>query len=512
MNKKVRTRFSPSPTGPLHIGGIRTALYNYLFAKKHGGDFILRIEDTDSKREVAGSVNYIYDSLSWLGINFDESPKKGGTFGPYIQSKRSHLYKKYVDMLIESGNAYYAFDTAEELKEMKDNLTAPGVKSAGYTGSVRDRMKNSISMPAADVKNRIGSGESYVVRFKMPRAEDVKFKDEIRGYVTFNTKDLDDKVIWKSSDGLPTYHLANIVDDYLMEITHVIRGEEWVSSTPLHILLYRALGWEHPIFAHLPLILGPDKKKLGKRNKYGIPVFALNWTYTDPEGEVVDIKGFREAGYEPDAFINYLALLGWNPGGNVEHMTPDEMTDYFSVERVNNSGAMFDLKKLDSFNAHYLRNRSVDWILEKMTLIPSEFLFAFDDAKKELIANIAVDRVTFAKELGNSMGYIWSAPELSEEIKLKNVDEFVKVMNIFVAEDFMINFDEKDWTIEYIRMKLESISTAIGSSVGKIMPMLRLALTGGVPGPQLPEIMYIIGPKETKNRIDVLLGKVKESA
>lgn len=512
MNKKVRTRFAPSPTGPLHIGGIRTALYNYLFAKKHGGDFILRIEDTDSKREVAGSVDYIYDSLNWLGIKFDESSKKEGNFGPYIQSKRSHLYKKYVDMLIESGNAYYAFDTAEELKEMKDNLTASGVKSAGYTGSVRDRMKNSISMPAADVKSRIDSGESYVVRFKMPRGEDVKFKDEIRGYVTFNTKDLDDKVIWKSSDGLPTYHLANIVDDYLMEITHVIRGEEWVSSTPLHILLYRALGWEHPIFAHLPLILGPDKKKLGKRNKYGIPVFALDWTYTDPEGEVVDIKGFREAGYEPDALVNYLALLGWNPGGNVEHMSMTEMIDLFTIDRVNNSGAMFDLAKLNSFNSHYLRSRHPDVILENMTSMPEEFLFGLDDSKMDLIAKMAVERAIFSKDLKDAMGYLWNAPDLSGEIKMKNVDEFVGVMKVFVADDFLDNFDESEWTIEHIRMELEFLAKNMEISVGKVMPMLRIALTGGEPGPQLPEIMYIIGMKETKIRIDALLNKIKELA
>lgn len=472
----------------------------------------MRIEDTDSKREVAGSVDYVYDSLGWLGIKFDESPEKGGSFGPYIQSERSHLYKKYVDMLIESGNAYYAFDTSEELDKMRDDLTAAGIKSAGYTGMVREMMKNSLNMSSSDVKAKIDTGDSYVVRFKMPRGEEVRFKDEIRGWVVFNTNDLDDKVIWKSSDGLPTYHMANVVDDYLMEITHVIRGEEWVSSTPLHVLIYKAFGWEHPIFSHLPLILGPDGKKLGKRNKYGIPVFMLDWTYTDPEGEVVDIKGFREAGYEPDAFINYLALIGWNPGGNVEHMTINEMIDKFSLERVNNSGAMFDLKKLDSFNAHYLRNRHADDILVNMTSMPDGFLLGLDDFKMDLIAKMAVERATFAKDLKDAMNYLWDAPDLSGEIKTKNVDEFIKVMNVFVAEDFMIDFDEKEWTIEHIRMELESITTNIGSTVGKIMPMLRIALTGGVPGPQLPEIMYIIGPRETKSRIDALLNKIKELA
>lgn len=510
MNKKVRTRFAPSPTGPLHIGGIRTALYNYLFAKKQGGDFILRIEDTDSKREVAGSVDYVYDSLSWLGIKFDESSKKGGNFGPYTQSERSHLYKKYVDMLIESGNAYYAFDTAEELKEMKDNLVASGIKSAGYTGSVRDRMKNSTNMPAADVKSRIDSGESYVVRFKMPRAEDVKFKDEIRGYVTFNTKDLDDKVIWKSFDGLPTYHMANVVDDYLMEITHVIRGEEWVSSTPLHILLYKALGWEHPIFAHLPLILGPDKKKLGKRNKYGIPVFALDWTYTDPEGEVVDINGFREAGYEPDALINYLALLGWNPGGNVEHMSMSEMIDLFTIDRVNNSGAMFDLAKLNSFNAYYLRNRHPDVILENMG-IKESFIMSLSHDKFDIIAKMAVERAVFVTDLRDSMSYLYTDIIL-DDIKPKNVDEFVRVMSVFVDKNIMDEMDSSDWTCEHIRKELDFICNNMGIPIGKIMPMLRMALTGGIPGPQLPDIMYIIGKDETINRINAVLYKISELA
>jgi len=470
----------------------------------------LRIEDTDSKREVAGSVDYIYDSLNWLGIKFDESSKKGGSFGPYTQSERSHLYKKYVDMLIESGNAYYAFDTEEELDKMRDELTASKVKITGYSGVVRERMKNSLSMSSDDVRARIDSGDPYVVRFKMPRAEDVRFKDEIRGWVVFNTSDLDDKVIWKSSNGLPTYHMANVVDDYLMEITHVIRGEEWVSSTPLHILIYKAFGWDLPTFAHLPLILGPDGKKFGKRNKYGIPAFMLDWTYTNSEGEVIEVKGFREAGYESDAFINYLALLGWNPGGNVEFMTVSEMFELFSLERVNNSGAMFDPKKLDSFNAHYLRNRHADYILERMTSMPGEFLFTLDDAKMDLIAKMAVERVVFASDLKDAMSYLWNAPDLSGEIKTKNVDEFIKVMNIFVSEDFMIDFDEKDWTIEHIKMVLESISTNLGFEVGKIMPMLRVALTGGVSGPKLPEIMYVIGPIETKNRVDALIGKIKE--
>ncbi len=507
--KRVRTRIAPSPTGPAHIGNIRTAIFNYLFAKKHGGDFILRIEDTDSKREVAGSMEYIRESLEWLGIMPSESPWNEGTYGPYKQSMRAHIYKKYVDMLIESGHAYYAFDTPGELDKMREDLAAAGIKNTGYAGVVRDRMKNSLTMSSADAKAKIDAGESYVVRFKMPRNEEVKFEDKIRGWVVFNTSSLDDKVIWKSSDGLPTYHLANVIDDHLMEITHVIRGEEWVTSTPLHVLLYKAFGWEHPEFSHLPLILGPDGKKLGKRNKYGIPVFPLDWTYTDPEGESVSIVGFRETGYEPDALINFVGLLGWNPGNNIEYMSIEEMTSLFSLERVNSSGAMFDLQKLNSFNAHYLRNRSVDYIIGKMNL-PSDL--SLDKNKLDLIAKMATERAVFAKDLSESVDYIFESPKLDGELTLKNVEDFVKVMNVFVDEEFMKEFDESEWTPAHIKMELENISKNIEISVGKVMPMLRLALTGGKPGPQLPDIMYIIGRAESKKRIDTLLSKIKELA
>lgn len=480
-----------------------------MIAKKYNGDFILRIEDTDSKREVNGSIEYMLNSLEWIGIKFNEGYGIGGKFGPYIQSERKDIYKKYVDYLINNGYAYYAFDTPEELDNLRNSLNSSGLKSIGYSGSVRDRMKNSLSIPKTDVDNLINSGFPYVVRFKVPKNENIKFKDEIRGWVTFNTNDLDDKVIWKSSDQNATYHLANIVDDYLMEITHVIRGEEWVSSTPLHILLYKALGWEHPIFAHLPLILGPDKKKLGKRNKYGIPVFALDWTYTDPEGEVVDIKGFCEAGYEPDALINYLALLGWNPGGNIEHMSMAEMIDLFSIERVNNSGAMFDLLKLNSFNSHYLRSRHPDVILENMTSMPEEFLFSLDDTKMDLIAKMAVERAIFSKDLRDAMSYLWNAPSLDGELNLKNINEFERVMNVFTDDYVTVDVD---WTPEHIKHELEFISNNMGIKIGMIMPMLRLALSGGAPGPQLPDVMYIIGFNESKIRINALLDKIRELA
>lgn len=492
----------------MHIGGVKTAFINYLFAKKHGGDFILRIEDTDSKREVAGSIDYIMRSFEWLGIKPTEGHGIGGDYGPYVQSHRTDIYKKHVDMLVESGHAYYAFDTAEELDAMRDAYKKMG-KSFMYNYVTCSSMRNSLYMPKDDVDSLLASGAPYVVRFRMPRNEDVRFKDEIRGWIVFNTSNLDDKVIWKSSDGLPTYHLANVVDDHLMEISHVIRGEEWVSSTPLHVLLYEAFGWKYPIFAHLPLILGPDSKKLGKRNKYGIPVFALDWSYTDIEGEEIHINGFREAGYEPDALMNFLVLLGWNPGNDIEFMTVDEMADMFTLDRVNQAGAMFDKKKLDSFNGHYLRTRDKDWIIRHLNM-PMDFMLKMDDKKVDLIAKMATERAHFHYDLSGAMSYLYESPEIEDDVEFKNVDEFVKVMNVF--SDELLECDDKEWTPEHIRMELESISTNVDVKLGKVMPMLRLALTGGVPGPQLPDIMYIIGHDESKTRINHILDKIKEIA
>ena len=513
MDKKVRVRFAPSPTGPLHIGGVRTALFNYLFAKKHGGDFLLRVEDTDSKREVSGAIKYITDSFKWLGIMPDEGFDIGGDKGPYIQSHRMGIYKEYVEKLIESGHAYYAFDTSEELAKMRADFKAAGIDNTGYAGVVRERMKNSIHMPSEAVEAKLAAGDPYVIRFKMPRNLDIKFEDEVRGWVKFNTKDLDDKVIWKSSDGLPTYHLANVVDDHLMEISHVIRGEEWIVSTPLHILLYNAFDWDIPVFAHLPLILGPDGKKLGKRNKYGIPVFPIDWTYVNPEGETVEVNGFRKAGYEPDAFINYLALLGWNPGGDVEHMSLKEMCDSFSLDRVNKGGAMFDIKKLNSFNAHYLRNWDADSILERVMTEKALMTMNLSDDKLDMIASMAVERAVFANDLREDLlDYLFDAPSLDSEFKTKYVDEFVRVMNVFSDDDFRVDFEDKEWTPEHIRYELEHISAHMSIKMGKIMPMLRVALTGGASGPQLPDVMYVIGPKETKSRINTLLNKIKELA
>ena len=357
----VRVRFAPSPTGPLHIGGVRTALYNYFFAKKNGGKMILRIEDTDQKRFVKGAEEYLIEALKWCGIELDESVVDGGDFGPYRQSERKEMYLPYAEQLIKNGFAYYAFDTSEELIVMRERMKAAGALSPQYNSVTRNTMQNSLSLSDTEVKKRMQSGDPYVIRVKIPRNEEVKLYDNIRGWVVVNTNNIDDKVIFKS-DGMPTYHLANVVDDYKMKITHVIRGEEWLPSAPLHVLLYRYLGWEKdmPEFAHLPLILKPDGNgKLSKRDgdRLGFPVFPTQWT-NPATGDVS--SGYRESGYFPEAFINMLAFLGWNPGNSKELFSMDELCESFALERVGKSGAKFDFDKTRWFNQQYLRAKSKD--------------------------------------------------------------------------------------------------------------------------------------------------------
>ena len=385
-NRRVRVRFAPSPTGPLHIGGVRTALYNYLFAKKHGGDFLLRIEDTDQSRFVAGAENYIVDALNWCGIHVDEGVSAGGTKGPYKQSERKAIYRQYADQLIESKHAYYAFDTPEELTEMRERMKSAGMASPQYNAVTRNSMKNALTLPAEEVKARLDRGDKYVIRIKMPRNEDVKFEDLIRGWVSVNTNNLDDKVLFKS-DGMPTYHLANVVDDYLMNISHVIRGEEWLPSAPLHVLLYRSLGWESvmPKFAHLPLILKPDGNgKLSKRDgdRLGFPVFPTNWT--NPEtGE--ESSGYRERGYYPEAFNNMLAFLGWNPGTTQELFTMQELIEAFSLNRVGRAGAKFDFDKTKWFNQQYLRNQTSEDLAKQLSPLLKKGGF---DAENDYIGRV----------------------------------------------------------------------------------------------------------------------------
>ena len=402
-DQKIRVRFAPSPTGPLHIGGVRTALYNYLFAKRHGGQVILRIEDTDQNRYVEGAEDYIIESLNWCGIRFDEDSTRGGSSGPYRQSERRHLYRGFADQLIERGYAYYAFDTPEELEVMRARDTHKEVHLSQYGPFTRAGMKNSLSLPADEVKNRIASGEHYVIRILIPENEEIHVTDLIRGDVHVHSASLDDKVLFKS-DGWPTYHLANIVDDHLMGITHVIRGEEWLPSAPLHVLLYRYLGWEEtmPQFAHLPLLLKPDGNgKLSKRDgdRLGFPVFPLQWT--DPETKDI-FSGYREAGYLPDAFVNMLAFLGWNPGTEQELFTMDELIHEFSLERVGKHGSKFDPEKARWYNHQYLVNKPEG---ELIGLLKPELLkrnLAVDDTYIATVIHLIKDRANLIPDLWNN--------------------------------------------------------------------------------------------------------------
>ncbi|HYQ56115.1 MAG TPA: glutamate--tRNA ligase, partial [Draconibacterium sp.] len=409
--RKLRVRFAPSPTGPLHMGGVRTALFNYLFAKKHGGEFILRIEDTDQTRFVPGAEEYIIESLNWCGLTPVEGPGIGGDFGPYRQSERKELYKKYADQLVESGWAYYAFDTPEETDALRKEAEA-NKETFSYGIGTRDNLNNSLKLSKEEVQQKIAASEAYVIRFKMPADTDVSEDDLTRGNVTFNTtKSLDDKVLFKS-DGMPTYHLANVVDDHLMEISHVIRGEEWLPSMPLHVLLYKALGWEatKPRFAHLPLILKPvGKGKLSKRDgdKLGFPVFPLLWT--DPKTGDVS-RGYREDGYFPEAFINLLALLGWNPGTEQEFFSLEELGEIFSLERVVKSGSRFDPEKAKWFNKHYFQEKSVEELTELFKpILADKGVKASDEKGKAVVAEIK-ERCEFVAELWDQSSYFFVAP------------------------------------------------------------------------------------------------------
>ncbi len=499
----VRVRFAPSPTGALHIGGVRTALYNYLFAKKSGGKFIIRIEDTDQNRYVEGAEDYILKALEWCGITPDEGPQSGGDFGPYRQSDRKSLYKEYADRLITEGKAYYAFDTPEELDEMRERLKEARMANPQYNAISRNQMKNSLTMSAEEVNQKLESGEPYVIRFKMPKNDDVRFKDVVRDWVVVNTTTLDDKVLMKS-DGMPTYHLANIVDDHLMEITHVIRGEEWLPSAPLHVLLYEAFGWEAPQFAHLPLLLKPDGNgKLSKRaaDQLGFPIFPLNWA--DPVTEEVS-KGFKESGYLPEACMNFLALLGWNPGTEQEMFTMDQLISEFSLERINKSGAKFDIEKAKWFNQQYLKNKS-NTDLAQMLKEENNV-----DADMELLSAIAgsmKERITFVSDILESGDFFFTVPTAYDEktVNKKWTAEAVQKLTEFADE---IAKHEKV-SPEEAKEKFVAVLATDDTPLGKIMPALRLALTGAGGGPDLMEIISILGTAETANRINKAIETLK---
>ncbi len=507
MNRRVRVRFAPSPTGPLHMGGVRTALYNYLFARQAGGDFIIRIEDTDSNRYVPGAEEYIFRALEWCGIRADEGVREGGPHGPYRQSERREIYLKYALDLVASGNAYYAFDTQEELEKLRSEMEARG-ETFAYNYKVRGSLATSLALPQEEVRRRIERGDQWVIRFRMPENEDVHMHDLIRGDVTINTSTLDDKVLYKSADKLPTYHLANIVDDHLMEISHVIRGEEWLPSLPLHYLLYRAFGWSdtQPEFAHLPLLLKPTGGgKLSKRDgdKLGFPVFPLEWV--SPDGEVS--HGYREDGYYPEAFINMLALLGWNPGTEQELFTMDELIGQFSLERVSKSGARFNPDKAKWFNAQYMHKRD-DYELadEYMPILASHGVtIGRDEAAR--IAGYIKSRATFIGDFWDLSSFLFRAPV---EFDAKVAAKYWKgdnPANIAALREVLAGID--DFSATNTEEICHEWIVAHDIKMGQIMNAFRLAIVGESKGFPMYEMCEVIGKKETLRRLDYALSTIK---
>jgi glutamyl-tRNA synthetase len=505
MTKEVRLRFAPSPTGPLHIGGVRTALYNYLFARKMGGKFLLRIEDTDQARFVPGAEDYIKESLDWLNISPDESPWNPGDSAPYRQSERKADYMQYALDLVERGHAYYAFDTPEELDAMRERLTAARVVQPQYNSITRTQMKNSLTLSADEVKERLASGDPYVIRVKIPRKEEVRLNDLIRGWVLVHTSTLDDKVLMKS-DGMPTYHLANIVDDHLMRITHVIRGEEWLPSAPLHVLLYKFFGWEDtmPEFAHLPLLLKPDGNgKLSKRDgdKLGFPVFPLNWENKET-GETA--AGFREQGYLPEAFLNFIAFLGWNPGDDREIFSLDELVDAFSIERIGKSGTKFDIAKAKWYNEQYLRHDSSADLAYFLIADAAKEGIEISKDRAEVVVQLTKDRATFPADLWNQTKFIFlDLTHFDQDIAAKKWNQdAMKVLTAYadILENHEVAFGAGD-----AKSLLESTAEKLDIKLGKVMQAVRLSVTGSGVGPDLMEVFNILGPKEVAKRIRIAL-------
>ncbi len=512
--RKTRVRFAPSPTGPLHMGGVRTALYNYLFAKQRGGDFILRIEDTDSQRFVPGAEQYIIESLRWCGIFPDEGVNEDGTIpevpsekhphAPYRQSQRRSIYRKYAEQLIENGYAYYAFDTAEELAELRKQKEA-AKETFTYNWETRGQLRNSLTLPEEEWKKKIETETGWTIRFKMPENRIVKMDDLIRGHIEVNTNTLDDKVLWKSADQLPTYHLANIVDDHLMEITEVIRGEEWLPSLPLHYMLYEAFGWQEtqPRFAHLSLLLKPDGKgKLSKRDgdRLGFPVFPLKWV--SPEGEIS--RGYREDGYLPEAFVNILALLGWNPGTEQEIFRLEELVDVFSLERVVKSGAKFNPEKAKWFNAEYLRMMSGEALAAEFG---KELAERGIEAEPEYVAKVCElmkNRAHFITDFWGLTHYFFQAPtEYDQTVVAKFWKDEVPQM-VAQAKDYVMSLEP--YTKESLEEGLHSLIVNNGWPMGKVMNSLRLSLVGINNGPGVADIIWLIGREEFAARIDRALA------
>ncbi len=497
MTRKIRVRFAPSPTGPLHIGGVRTALFNYLFAKKHQGDFVLRIEDTDQSRYVEGAEAYIAEALTWCGIPFDEGPGKDGGYGPYRQSERKNLYKKYAEQLLNQGDAYYAFDTAEELDTHRRDHEKKG-KTFIYNWHNRLKLKNSIAFTEAETQQRLTHGDPYVIRFKSPENEELVLKDIIRGKITIYTKTLDDKILFKS-DGMPTYHLANIVDDHLMHITHVIRGEEWLPSLALHVLLYRAFAWEAPAFAHLPLILKPTGKgKLSKRDgdKLGFPVFPLQWS--DPKtGETS--RGYREDGYFPETVINFLAMLGWNPGTDQEIFNLKELIQVFDLERVNKSGARFDPDKTKWYNQHYLQTKKASELVTPFQEMLAEKNISAADEYVEKVIGLIKERASFVSQFWDLGHFFFKSPDTyAEKAVKKQWKDHTGAILLDLVEQLA---EHTDFNASVTELLVKEWISDKGLGFGQVMPPLRLALVGDMKGPHIFDIMELLGKRETIGRL-----------
>ena len=479
----VRVRFAPSPTGLLHIGGLRTALYNYLFARKHDGDFLLRIEDTDQNRYVEDAEADIIAALEWVGLSYDEGPGGDGDYGPYRQSERGDLYREYAETLIDAGAAYYAFDTEEELEVLREGNDG----RAAYDASTRRDMRNSLTMSDAEVEEALDAGTDYVVRLKVPRQRTIHFQDEIRGGVTFDSEEVDDQVLLKS-DGMPTYHLANIVDDHLMEISHVIRGEEWLSSTPKHVLMYEALGWEPPTFAHLPLIMSPDSDggKLSKRdaNRLGIPVY---------------VKDYKEAGYEPGGLLNFLALLGWNPGTEQELFSLEEMADAFTLDRVGASGVQFDLDKLRWVNEHYIRDLSVEALAERARPVVEEAGYEVADDRLRTICSLVQERIQVAREVVTDNRYFFEDPDEYEEA---GVEKRWKDESAGLLTEYADRLEEvDDFDVDAVETVLRDLADEEDVGAGAIIHPARLSVSGRSYGPGVFGLMAAVGKEACIRRM-----------
>lgn len=496
---EVNVRFAPSPTGPLHIGGVRTALYNYLFAKHYGGKFLLRIEDTDQNRYVPGAEEYIVESLKWLGILPDEGHGFGGEDGPYRQSERKEIYAKYAQQLIDSGHAYYAFDTAEELNALREEADKNG-QIFTYNAACREQLNNSLNLSEAELQERLNSGMPYVVRFKIEANQTIEIEDLIRGKINIDTNTLDDKVLFKS-DGMPTYHLANIVDDHLMKISHVIRGEEWLPSMALHVLLYQAYGWQAPKFAHLPLILKPvGKGKLSKRDgdQHGFPVFPLEWT--TEEGIA---KGYREEGYFPEAVVNMLALLGWNPGTDQEIFSLEELVKSFGLDKVSKSGARFNPDKTTWFNHQYLQMKTAQEILPAYQEILIQHGIVSDETLDLKVIDLLKERANFVEDIFEQAKFFYQAPALYDEKSVKKAwkDDAADLIQHFIKELEQIeNFDQNT-----IQESVQAFVTSHEIGFGKLMMPVRLAMVGSLQGPDVPLLMEMLGKEEVLRRLKKII-------